>query len=304
MAIKFIRLLWEIPLSICSWLYFHEMKFFLGRLYTFVLSRMPGEARRWQIFSEETVSRPFVLPIIATKGPRWNTHAVIFTAGPLDVKQTLAFETATAARSAASWSIVIYANPGYETVASIESFNVPADEQFHQLTLAPGKYSINARYYGLSDPAFAPRIRADDVEVVPASSVPPGSNDFYKDLSHRNSWFYAAIHCYVFHMLRLQRLLPDAFVRREFLPAGDPGTIFRYGFIRARECLEVEARRELLSNYDLYLTVYNRSSFPVAWETIRDTPHQTQPAAADGFYLFRIRRRKASIVEEYREEWM
>jgi hypothetical protein len=300
---KFIRLFWEIPLSICSWLYFHEMKFILGRLYTFGLSRMQSEAHEWKVFSREIVSRPFVLPIIATKGPRWNTHAVIFTAGPLDVIATLSFEVATAAASASSWSIVIYANPGYKTVTSIESFDVPSGEQWHRLKLAPGKYSINARYYGLSDPAFAPSVRADDAEVVPASPVARGSNDFYQDLRRRDSRFYAALHYYVFHMLRFRRFLPDAFVQREFLPAGDPGTIFRYGIIRAGECLEVESRTELLANYDLYLTVYNRSSFPAAWETIRETQCRTQPAAADGYYLFRIRR-KPSIAEQYREEWM
>ena len=300
---KFVKLFWQIPLSICSWLFFHSMRFILGRLYTFALSRMISEAREWKVFSEETVSRPFALPIIATKGPRWNTHAVVFTAGPLDVKRTLSFEVATAAASASSWSIVLYSNPGYETVASIESFGIPEGEQWHDLTLAPGNYSINARYYGLSDLANAPEVRADGVEVVPARMVPRDSNEFYEDLYRRGNWFYASLHYYVFHMLRLRRWLPDSFVRREYLPAGDPGTIFRYGFILADECLEVESRPQLLENYDLYLTVYNRSSFPVAWQTIGDPSCRTAPVPADGYYLFRIRR-KARIAEEYGEDWL
>lgn len=300
---RFISWIWEIPLSFASWLYFHVMKFLLGRLYTFALSRMTIEAHEWKTFSSETISRPFVLPIIATKGPRWNTHAVLLTAGPIEVEETLSFDVATAAASAASWSIVIYANPGFETVTSIESFHIAADEQWRELKLAPGLYSINTRYFGPSDHAVAPAVRADRVEVIAASPVAANSNDFYSDLGNRNSWFYGALHYYVFHMLRFRRFLPESFVRREFLPVGDPGTIFRYGLIRAGECLEIDSRPELLANYDVYLTVYNRSSFPVASEAIREPQKVTEAAACDGFYLFRIRR-KARIDAEYREEWM
>jgi len=298
---KFISWLWEIPLSLCSWLYFHVMKFLLGRLYTFALTRMTVEAQEWKTFSRETISRPFVLPIIATKGPRWNTHAILLTAGPIEVEETLSFDVSTAAAS--SWSIVIYANPGFETVTSIESFNVATGVQWHDLKLRPGLYSINTRYFGPSEQAMAPAVRADGEDVIASSRVAADSNEFYGDLRNRDSRFYRALHYYVFHMLRFRRFLPESFVRREFLPVGDPGTIFRYGLIRAGDCLGVESRAELLANYDVYLTVYNRSSFPVASEAIREPLKTTDPAAGDGFYLFRIRR-KARIDAEYREGWL
>jgi hypothetical protein len=300
---KFINWLWEIPLSLASWIYFHVMKFLLGRLYTFALSRMTVEAQEWKSFSRETVARPFVLPIIATKGPRWNTHAVLLTAGPLEVEQTLSFDVAAAAASAGSWSIVIYANPGYETVISIESFNVAGDPQWRDVKLSPGLYSINARYYDLAAGAMSPAVRVDGVETVASSPVRPNTNDFYSDLRERDSRFYAALHYYVFPMLRFRRFLPESFVRREFLPVGDPGTIFRYGLIRSGESLEIESHPDLLANYDVYLTVYNRSSFPVASEAIHELRRMTEPVTANGFYLFRIRR-KARIDAEYREEWL
>jgi hypothetical protein len=301
--VKLLKLIYEIPLSVSSWLFFHTMKFVLGRLYTFALSRMTFEAQEWKPFSAETISRPFVLPIIATKGPRWNTHALLFTAGPLEVRETLSIDASAASASAASWSIVLYANPGYRTAASIESFKVAEGGQWREFKLAPGKYSINARYYGWGKAPVAPEVRVDDATVVPSKPLPPDSNDVYRDLYRRGSWFYAALHYYVFHMLRFRRWLPASFVRREYLPVGDPGTIFRYGFIRAGERLDVAARPELLEGYDVYLTVYNRSSFPVASEQIRDALVSTPPATVDGFYLFRIRR-KPSIILEYREEWL
>ncbi len=301
--VSFVKLFWEIPLAVCSWLFFSVMKFFLGRLYTFALSRMTYEAHDWKVFCDDTLARPFVLPIIATKGPRWNTHAVIVTAGPIEIKQFLSLEVATAFSSARSWSIVIYANPSYRTVASIESFGIPEAEQWHDLNLSPGRYSINLRYYGLSDASSAPEVKADGVRVVPAKGVPANSNDFYQDLYRRDHWFYGALHYYVFHMLRFGRWLPASFVRRQFLPVGDPGTIFRYGLIRRGERLEVKSDTPLLDNYDLYLTVYNRSSFPLVSQIIRDSEWRTAPVKSDGFFLLRIRR-KPSIVKEFREDWL
>lgn len=300
---SFVRLLWEIPLSVCSWMFFKVMRFFLGRLYTFALSRMTYEAHDWKVFNEDTLRRPLVLPIIATKGPRWNTHAVIVTAGPIDVKRSLSFEVATAFASASSWSFVIYANPGYQTVTSIESFNTTEGEQWKDLSLKPGKYSINLRYYGLLDAPFTPAVKADGEPVVPQKPVPLNSNDFYRDLYKRGGWFYAALHYYVFHMLRFRRWLPAALVRREYLPVGDPGTIFRYGFIRTGERLKISSAEGLIDNYDLYLTTYNRSSFPVTSEVIRDGTYRTAASKMNGFYLLRIRR-KATIVEEFREDWL
>jgi hypothetical protein len=46
----------------------------------------------------------------------------------------------------------------------------------------------------------------------------------------------------------------------------------------------------------------NRSSFPVAWQTIRDPVCGTAPACTDGYHLVRIRR-KPQISEAYREDW-
>lgn len=300
---SFIRLLWEIPLSVCSWMFFKVMKFLLGRLYTFSLSRMTDEAYDWKAFNGDMVGRPLVLPIIATKGPRWNTHAVVATAGPIDVKHSLSFEVATSFASASSWSIVIYANPGYQTVTSVESFNIAEDTQWHDLPLEPGKYSINLRYYDLRNSPSTPAVKADGGIVVAQKPVRSDNNDFYSELHERDSWFYAALHYYVFHMLRFRRWLPAAFVKREYLPVGDPGTIFRYGFIRKGERLSFSSADELIDNYDLYLTTYSRSSLPVSSEVIRDNSYRTTAATMDGFYLLRIRR-KAIITAEFREDWL
>jgi len=293
--------LWEIPLALASWIFFHLTKLLLSRVYSYALAKMPHEARIWKVFSEQTLSQPLVLPIVATKGPRWNTHAVIATAGPIEVRRSASFRVATAARSASSWSIVLYAVPGYRTVASVKSFDVAAEAEWHEVELAPGRYSVNLRYYQLRDGAETPEVKADGIRVIRSQWVPPGNNDFYRQLRRRDSWFYAALHYYVFPMLRFRRWLPESFVRREYLPVGDPGTHFRYGFLRAGAALHVDSDPELFRSYDLYLTVYDRSSFPVLSERIREPAYRTPPAEVDGFYLVRIRR-KAVVVEELRDD--
>jgi hypothetical protein len=298
-----LKLVWQAPLSVGSWLFYHCNKFLLDRLYTAALARMTEEAQQWQVFCRDTISRPLVLPIIATKGPRWNTHAVLLTAGPLDVQASLAFEVATALVSAGSWSIVVYRSPGYDTVACIESFDIPTGQRWYEMKLAPGKYAINARYYGLSSTAEAPMVRVDGSDVIASKPVPLDSNDFYKDLKQRDSLFYASLHYYVFNMLRARRWLPESFVRHEFLPVGDPGTIFRYDFLLAGETLHISTCPGLLQNYALYLTIYNRSSFPVESRAIRDRECQTTAVEDDGYYLLRLRR-NAHSGDNYRDDWL
>jgi hypothetical protein len=284
--------LWQLPLSAASWLFFHLTRFLLGRLYTWSLSKMTVEAHEWNVLSERNLARPLVLPIVATKGPRWNTHAVIVTAGPVEVRRSLSLRVAGARDSAASWSIVVYANPGFETIASVESDAVPAAAEWQEVALEPGRYSLNLRYYEPTAAAAAPAVLADGVPVIQPLPVPADSNDFYATLAERRRhWFYAAIHYYVFHMLRFRRGLPEAFVRREFLPVGDPATVFRFGHLWAGERVAIETAPELLAAYRLYLTLYDRSSFPVASLIVDRSPWQAPAAAQDGYYLLRLRRR-------------
>jgi hypothetical protein len=44
----------------------------------------------------------------------------------------------------------------------------------------------------------------------------------------------------------------------------------------------------LVTSYDVYLTIYNRASFPVVWLQVTHGAVATDECIADGFYLVRI----------------
>lgn len=293
-----ISLVWEIPLAILSFLFYKAIKFLIGNLYTIYLAINKKNAYQWRVLSEETLKSPLSLPVLMTKGPRWNTHAIIGTLGPFSVKDEIAIDTESANTSARSWIAVIYSFPGYETIASLESEKLNPTDKWATLKLKPGQYSIGLRYYNRSDKITFPAIQVGDCprgsgkgdrELVAASQIPSNINDFYSDLIQKKNWFYLALHYYIFTILRLRKWLPESFVRNEYLPVGAPDTAFFYGHLWCGQSLQIESEPLLVKNYDIYLTVYDRSSFPLFSSQLEQEKYLTQPIENNGFYLIRMR---------------
>src|SRR5262249_50846773 len=107
-------------------------------------------------------------------------------------------------------------------------------------------------------------------------------------LRNKDGIFYACLHYYVLEMLRLRQYLPASFLRREYLPVGNPETAFYYGDLRRGQCIEINSSRGIPEGHRLYLTVYNRSSFPVCWSEVRSLPYRSLPVEASGSYLWRL----------------
>ena len=112
---------WEILLALLSFVFYKVMKFIIGNIYTLYLIINKKPASQWRVLSQKTINAPLVLPVLMTKAPRWNTHAVIGTLGPFAVKESIAFNIETANNSARSWIAVVYNFPGYRTITSLES---------------------------------------------------------------------------------------------------------------------------------------------------------------------------------------
>ncbi|MEB3358630.1 MAG: DUF6208 family protein [Synechococcales bacterium] len=284
------QLLWEIPLAVLSFLFFKVMKAVIGVLYLAFLQLNPAKATQWRVLSAETLASPLSLPVLMTKGPRWNTHAIIGTAGPFPVSHTLALDGETIRASAASWTAAIYTYPGYRTVGTLGSLS----GQGEQLTLLPGRYSVGLRYYNWRDTVVMPSISVDGEERIPAQAVSPKVNAFYGKLAERKSWFYQALHYYVYTLLKLRRWLPEGFVQREYLPVGAPETAFLYGAIAPGHTLRLHLQPPLLEQYDTYLTLYNRASLPLFWEQLRSPDYASPLLPNDGTYLLRIRPKPGS----------
>jgi hypothetical protein len=222
-----------------------------------------------------------------TKGPRWNTHAIIGTLGPFSVNSSLSLDRELANKSANSWIAVVYSFPDYQTIANLSS----DDEQFSPLSLKPGKYTLGVRYYNYFDKVSFPAVTVDGVEIVHSQECPSDVNNFYHSLINRENWFYRFLHYYVFTLLQWQKFLPQSLVNNEFLPVGAPDTEFFYGALSRGGILQLEINSSILKDYEIYVTLYNRASFPINWWQQQEETYTTQPMTTNGFYLLRVRKK-------------
>ena len=284
-----IYLLWEIPLAFLSFVFYKVMKFVIGNLFTIYLAINKKKASQWRVLSQKTIDAPLVLPVLMTKGPRWNTHATIGTLGPFKVKETIEIDIATANRSSRSWIAVVYSFPSYKTMTSIESERLDSEQRWQTIKLSPGKYSLGVRYYNRSETINYPAIKVDDELYVDTYNIPSNINDYYYNLIQANNWFYSSLHYYIFTILKLRDYLPESFVRKEYLPVGAPATHFAYNYLESQQALEIKVEPEIIEQFDIYFTLYDRSSLPLSWCTIAEPKYSLSPQNTQGYFLLRIR---------------
>jgi hypothetical protein len=284
-----IWILWEIPLACLSFIFNKIVKFAIGNLFTLYLALNKKKASQWRVLSAEMIKAPLVLPVMMTKGPRWNTHATIGTLGPFQVKKAIAIDTKTAHQSARSWIAVVYSFPGYKTVTSLESEQLEPDSDWHTLKLPAGRYSLAIRYYHRAEIINYPGIKIDNQLFVEPYNIPSDINKYYDDLINAKNWFYSSLHYYIFTILKLRNYLPESFVRREYLPVGAPATHFAYNYLDPQQTLEITTAPEIIQQFDIYFTLYDRSSLPLTWCVITEPKYTLAPQNRQSYYLLRIR---------------
>ncbi|ELS01606.1 hypothetical protein Xen7305DRAFT_00013100 [Xenococcus sp. PCC 7305] len=282
-------LIWEIPLAILSFVFYKITKFLIGNLFTIYLVLNKSKASMWRFISRKMLDSPLILPVLMTKGPRWNTHAIIGTLGPFKVEQEVSLNIATANSSARSWIAVIYSFPGYKTITSLESSKISTNNDWYSIKLPTGKYSFGLRYYNRLNKITLPAIKIDDNILTDSQEVPVNNNDFYHDLIKAKSWFYSSLHYYIFTILKLRNFLPESFVRKEFLPVGAPDTFFAYNYLGKRQSLKLDFAQEIIDNCNIYFNLYDRSSLPLSWCEISTTEHNIAAPETNSYYLLRIR---------------
>ena len=282
-------LVWELPLALLSWLFNKVMKLAIGILFTIYLAINKQKASQWRVLSQKMINAPLILPVLMTKGPRWNTHAVIGTLGPFKIAETMAIDLETANKSARSWIAVVYSFPGYRTVASIESEKTNPESSWQILKLPAGKYTLGVRYYHLQESIDYPAIKVDDQLFVESYHVPQNINSYYDNLIEAKNWFYSSLHYYIFTLLKLRPFLPESLVRKEYLPVGAPATHFAYNYLDRQQSLQIEVEPEIKEQFDIYFTLYDRSSLPLTWCRITETKYILPPQETQGYFLLRIR---------------
>ncbi len=284
---KALLLIVQAPLALLSFLLFKVVQWLMRRLANLHYRRRKEQAFRWHPLSVETLKNPLALPLLMTSAPRWNPHAIIATLGPLPVQEGLTIDVAAARQSAASWSIVVYTFPGFRTITSIDSLVCPSDVSSQTLTLKPGRYWIGLRYYRWTEAVTLPGMQVDGRPAVEPMPLPADVNAFYQELS-RSSWWYFALHYHAWLVLRWKAWLPRRFVERVFLPVGNPGTQFDYGVLEKGERLRIELSDDVPCDADVYLTIYSRASFPVAWERVTQGCLESATVEKPRMYLIRV----------------
>lgn len=283
--------LWEIPLALLSFVFYKIMKFVVGIVFTIYLAINKEKASQWRYFSQKMISAPLILPVLMTKGPRWNTHAVIGTLGPFKVEKEFELDIESANNSAGSWIAVVYSFPTYKTITSLESDKISCTDKWYSVKLKPGKYTLGIRYYNRRDSLQLPAIKVDGNNFVEAQTVPSNVNDFYSDLINAKNWFYSSLHYYIFTILKLRNILPESFIKKEYLPVGAPDTFFAYNYLEKDQKLQLDIDTEIVNNCNIYFTLYDRSSLPLSWEQITNSNYHLSAPESKGYYLLRIRPR-------------
>jgi hypothetical protein len=161
--------------------------------------------------------------------------------------------------------LLCYRKPGYRRVAQVSSWTADPASEWIEMPLEPGRYILVLRYYRFGEQVTLPEVAVDHDAWIPEEIVPTSVNDFYRDLARRDSVFYRMLHYYVHVLLEFQRLLPEEFVKREYLPAGNPSTEFYYGLVPRGKAFLIEVQPDLLATHEVLLTLYSSASFPLAW---------------------------------------
>jgi len=282
-------LLWEILLALLSFVFNKVMKFVIGNLFTIYLAVNTNKASQWRILSQKMIDAPLVLPVLMTKGPRWNTHAVIGTLGPFSVQESIEIDLIKANASSRSWIAVVYSFPAYKTVTSIESEKIDLTQDWHTIKLSAGKYLLGVRYYNRAETIEYPAIRIDNQVFVDSYCIPSDINDYYHDLIKAKNWFFSSLHYYIFTILKLRNYLPESFVRQEYLPLGAPATHFAYNYLDSQQTLKIAIKPIVLEQFDIYFTAYDRSSLPLSWCIITELDYLFPPQDKKSYFLLRVR---------------
>jgi hypothetical protein len=253
------------------------------------------DTSRWKVLSADFVRRPLVLPFMMLTGPRWNTHALIATLGPIRVARELEVNL-TPLRSARSWTVVLYSFPGFKTAAALGPTDSISTGGLARVALKPARYMVGLRCYGWSDPTGLPAIAVDGRPVVAPASVSYDPDALLQVLRGRTGLFYQLSQYYLRLLVKYKDFLPRRFVDGEFLPVGNPETYFHYGLVDVNRSLHLDINSDLFRFTDVYFTMYNLSSFPTMWCQVQ-AAHSEIPAAPEPrYYLLRLQRHSIGRV--------
>ena len=97
---SWLKILGTLSAAFLSYLFYKVIKSCLRLLMYVYNRRHKDQTTVWRIFSADTLKMRIGLPIMMAMGPRWNTHAIVASAGPVRIKRSLGIRVDAAERSA------------------------------------------------------------------------------------------------------------------------------------------------------------------------------------------------------------
>lgn len=243
----------------------------------------------WQTINEIVSQKPRLISYLALAAPRWNPHAIIASCGPMRIQNSVAIDISELNRSCAKWYLIVYNAPGGQTVSATSSTNDGMAER--KLEVSPGIYTVTLRVYEPQEKMSFPSLSIDDgmrqVEKrhIRCAELPSLEDNVF----NLQSGFYRFVHSYMYTMLRYRSWFPKKWIEREYLPVGNPETHFRYGAFDSEQAVSIDFDESSRSGMLVYLTCYNRSSFPVFSTKLEEKNGIVTPRFTEaGFYLLRV----------------
>lgn len=246
------------------------------------------DSKSWKLLIER-LRHPAGIPYAMFNAPRWNTHALIASCGPVVIDSSVYIDTASLSRQCTSWTFIAYKLPNNETSGVLTSIHV--DKPQNVICLASGRYSLVMRCYQPVYPLILPAIEIDSKRVSIEQRVIKEPVDLYPpEILHRKSLFFSFAHHYLHAAFKSHFAVNMDFIEREYLPVGNPETTYKFGAYNKGQFLTIfldTQEKEFLA----YITCYNTSSFPVFSDRIdvkANGVYSTPVFDREGTYLLRL----------------
>lgn len=290
----FIGVFWQLPMAVLSFCFYRTVRWVMCQIVAKKKNKArtaKGDAFLWIELSEAMQNIPLIRPYNMVTGPRWNCHALMLVAGLFKVRSNIEIQLETARKSAKQWTIVIYSKD-YQTTSYISSTAVPEDQSWYKIDLKTNNCMICIRYYNVQNEISCPAVKIDGELRIKTQPLLDNQKQLYENylnsIRNYHSLFYLGLHYYVYPLLQWRSCFPEKFVKKEYLPMGNPETKFYFGSIKKGEFLQVDLYRELFNEANIYITFLNLCSFPVFWETISQLGYSSERMPCNATYLIRI----------------
>lgn len=217
----------------------------------------------WSLLNNE-IEKPLAIPYCMVMAPRWNTHALISTGGPMNLSGDLKFDTEVLNNCAKIWCLALYKIEDKSVAALVSSTELTGSESEVTLNLEPALYTVSLRLYETEEFVTLPKVMSGDRTVLDSLHVEskPVIDKLKKSVFNKSSFLYYLLHVPVLHRFASGKEIDK--LTKNYLPVGNPETLYVYSLLKDEHVVSVSIPDAFVGKCLVFATIYNSSSFPVA----------------------------------------